>query len=274
MNAVTLGLAAAFVNAGQGLFNKKLTDRYPALPMIGVLLLLNCLVLLPFAPFVTWHWSPQILTLHVVSAFLLAMSSVPIWDLYDKGAASATTTAQALSPLAAALGAAVLVPGTTTAGQIVASTIVVIGVIWALQGAFVGLGRVGSSARIIVAATGFGLLTVTTRMLADEGAGVVETYVVRTAMAAAAMLLLIPPRGIPLKATPLLYARALITTTYFVLVILAVQEGSPVVVQTLIAITPIIILAVESLRSRTWPPRRATAGAVLVALGVALVLAL
>ena len=272
MNAVTLGLAAAFVNAGQGLFNKKLTDRYPARPMIGVLLLLNCLVLLPFAPFVEWHWSPQILLLHLASAFLLAMSSVPIWDLYDSGAASATTTAQALSPLAAAIGAALLVPGTTTVGQMAAALIVVIGVVWALQGAFAGLGRVGSTVRIVLAAAGFGLLTVVTRMLADEGAGVVETYVVRTGIAAAAMLVLIPPRGVPLKATPLLLARALVVTLYFVLVIIAVQQGSPVVVQTLVAITPLIILVVESVRSRTWPAPRAIGGAALVAAGVALVL--
>jgi len=274
VNAVTLGLAAAFVNAGQGLFNKQLTNRYPARPLIGVLLLLNCLVLLPFAPFVEWHWTPQILLLHVVSAFLLAMSSVPIWDLYDKGAASATTTAQALSPLAAAIGAALLVPGTTSVGQMVAAFVVVLGVIWALQGAFAGLGRVASTWRIVIAAAGFGLLTVVTRMLADLDAGVVETYVTRTGIAAVAMLVLIPPRGVPRRAAPLLFTRALITTLYFVLVILAVQEGSPVVVQTLVAITPLIILVVESARSRTWPPVRALGGAVLVAVGVALVLAI
>jgi len=274
VNAVTLGLAAAFVNAGQGLFNKKLTDRYPARPMIGVLLLLNSLVLLPLAPFVEWHWSPQILTLHLVSAFLLAMSSVPIWDLFDSGAASATTTAQALSPLAAALGAALLIPGSVSLGQVVAAIIVVIGVTWTLQGAFTGLGRLGSTLRIVLAAAGFGLLTVVTRMLVDEGAGVVETYVVRTGIAAAAMLLLIPPRGIPRSATPLLFARALVVTTYFVLVILAVQQGSPVVVQTLVAITPLLILSVESVRSRTRPAPRAIGGAILVVVGVVFVLVL
>ena len=274
MSAVTLGLLAVVANVGTGLLSKGLATRYPARPLIGVLLLLNCLVVLPFAPFVEWQWSPEILLLHVVSAVLLAASSVPVWDLFDTGAASATTTAQALSPLAAAVGAAIFLPTTIDAAQVAAAVIVVAGVTWALQGAFAGLSRRGSAARILLAATGVGLLTVTARMLFDAGVGVVETYVVRTGLAAAAMLLLIPPRGIPLNATPRLLLRAIMVSTYFVLVILAVQQDSPVLVQTLVAITPLVILGIESVRARTWPARRALAGASLVVVGVVIVLAL
>lgn len=272
MGTVTLGLLAVLANTGTGLLSKGLATRYPVRPLIGVLLFMNFLVLLPFAPFVEWHWSPQILFLHAVSAVLLAVSSVPVWDLFDAGAASATTTAQALSPLAAAVGAAIFLPGTVTAGQVLAAIAVVIGVMWALQGAFSGLGRRGTAVRIALAASGVGLLTVVTRILADQGVGVVETYVMRTGIAAAAMLLIIPPRGIPLSGVPRYFVRAIAATTFFVLVILAVQEGSPVVVQTLVAITPLVILGWESVRAREWPTARALGGAILVVAGVALVL--
>ena len=274
MSAVTLGLLAALVQAGTGVLSKGLATRYPARPLIGVLLLLNCLLLAPFAPFVEWHLSPSIAILHVVSAFLLAASSVPVWDLFDAGAASATTTAQALSPLAAALGAALLIPGSVTVAQVVAAVVVVIGVTWALRDAFTILGRRGSAVRILVAAVATGLLTVTTAMLADEGVGVVETYVARTAMAAAAMLVLIPPRGVPASSLPRLLVRSVSVTVYFSLVILAVQQGSPVVVQTLLAVTPLLVLGWESLRSRTWPATRSLAGACLVLVGVVIVLAI
>jgi drug/metabolite transporter (DMT)-like permease len=274
MSAVTLGLLAVLVNAGTAVLSKGLTERYPARPLIGVLLALNCLILLPFAPFVEWHWSPQIVVLHVVSAALMIISSVPVWDMFDAGAASATTTAQALSPLAAAVGTAVLLPGTIAPGQVLAAVVVVIGVTWALQGAFVGLTRRGSIARVLLAAGGVGLLTVATKLLADDGVGVVETYVVRTGLAAAVMLVLIPPRGIPRSGAPRLLARSLAVTTFFVLVILAVQRGDPVTVQTLVAVTPLIILAWESVRARTRPALRALAGALLAAVGVAVVLGL
>jgi drug/metabolite transporter (DMT)-like permease len=272
VSAVTLGLAAAFVHAAQGFLSKDLTSRYPARPLIGVLLALNCLLVLPFAFFVDWHLSPTIVGLHIASAFMLVASSIPIWDLFDAGAASATITAQALSPLAAAVGAAILIPGVVGTTQVVAAVLVVVGVTWALRDAFAGLGRRGSIVRILVASTGVGLLTVFTRMLADEGVGVVETYVSRTAMGALFMLLVIPPRGIPVSAGPRLLLRSVTVTIYFVLIILAVQEGSPVVVQTMVAIAPLLSLGWESIRARQWPAPRALAGALLVAVGVALVL--
>jgi drug/metabolite transporter (DMT)-like permease len=62
-------------------------------------------------------------------------------------------------------------------------------------------------------------------------------------------------------------------TTYFVLVILAAQAGSPVVVQTCLAATPLIVLAVESWRARTRPEPRILFAASLVLAGIAVSLA-
>ena len=272
MSAVTLGLLAALVNAATGVLSKGLATRYPARPIIGVLLLMNCSLLLPFAPFVEWRWSPEIVALHLASAILLVVSSVPVWDMFDAGAASATATAQALSPIGAAVGAALLIPGSVSWLQVLAALVVVVGVTWVLRDAFGGLGRRGSIVRIVVAASATGLLTVATRLLADEGVGVVETYVVRTGVAAAVMLLVIPPRGVPASGIPRLLLRSVAVSSYFVLVILAVQQGSPVVVQTLLAVTPLLILGYESLRARAWPAPRGLAGAGLVVIGVAVVM--
>jgi drug/metabolite transporter (DMT)-like permease len=272
VSAVTLALLAAFVNAGTAILSKSLATRYPARAIIGVLLLMNCLILLPFAPFVVWRWSAEIVVLHVASAALLVLASVPVWDMFDAGAASATSTAQALSPIAAAIGAALLIPGSVSALQLAAALVVVVGVIYALRDAFGQLGRRGSIVRIVASATGVGLLTVTSKLLADQGVGVVETYVVRTGLGAAALLIFIPPRGVPLDAAPRLFVRSVAVTAYYAITILAVQRGSPLVVQTIIAITPLLTLGYESLRDRAWPATRALAGAVLVAIGVAVVM--
>jgi drug/metabolite transporter (DMT)-like permease len=273
VSAVTLALLAAIVNAATAMLSKGLASRYPARPLIGVLLLTNCLILLPFGPFVEWRWSAEIALLHVVSALLLVASSVPVWDMFDAGAASATSTAQALSPIAAVVGSALLIPGSVSGAQLVAALIVVVGVTWTLRDAFGQLGRRGTVVRIVVIAAGVGLLTVTTKLLADEGVGVVETYVARTGIGAAILLVLIPPRGIPVAAAPRLLVRSLAITAYFVLVILAVQRGSPVVVQTIVAVTPLLALGYESVRDRTWPAARGLAGAALVAVGVVVVMA-
>jgi drug/metabolite transporter (DMT)-like permease len=259
---------AAVANAAQAVISKGLTDRLPARQLIGVLYLCNALLLLPLAPLVTWTWSPTIIVLHLVSVALMAVTAIAIWDMLDAGAASATTTAVALSPIPATVAASLLVPGVVHPVQVIGAVVVTAGVLVALRDAFAPLGRRGTVIRVLAAATGNGLLTVVTRLIGDEGVGVVETYVVRTAIAAALFIVFIPPRDIPLGAAPRLLGRAVVVTSYFVLLILAAQRGSPVVVQTCIAATPLLVLAWESYRGRARPPARTAAAAGLVVAGV------
>ncbi len=273
MTAVIFGLMAALTNSAQALINKGLAERYPARQLIGVLYVCNCLVLLPFAPFVPWHWSGDVWLLHLASAGLMVVTAICVWDLFDKGAASSTTTASALSPIAAVTAAVILLPGSFSPGQAAAAVLVSGGVLWALQGAFGDMGRRGVVLRVVGAAAGNGLLTVATAMLAVLAVGVVETYVVRTALAAVVTLAMFPPRDVPLRSAPRLLFRSVLTTTSFVFIILGVQQGSPVVVQTMVATTPLFVLAVESYRTHTRPPARALGAASLVVVGVAIVLA-
>jgi drug/metabolite transporter (DMT)-like permease len=273
VTAVILALFAAIANASQALVSKRLTLRYPARQLIGVLFAWNCLVMLPFAPFVPWHWGTDAIVLHVASAILLVITAIAIWDMFDRGAASSTTTASALSPVAAAVFAAVLLPGTLGATDVIAAVVVTVGVLWALSGAFGEVGRWWVLWRVLAAASGHGLLAIVTRMQADIGIGVVETYVVRTALAAFVTLALFRPRDVPLSSMPVLIGRSLLITLSWVLIILAIQQGSPVVVQTLVATTPLFVLAAESWRTRTPPPARVLGAALLVVAGVAIILA-
>lgn len=272
MSTVLFGLLAALANAGQAIISKELTYRAPARQLIGVLYAGNALVLLPFAPFTTWVWSPTIIGLHLVSVALMVFTAICVWDLFDRGAASATTTATAMSPIPAALAVALVLPGSFDPRQLVAAVVVVVGVLLALAGAFAGLDRWGRVWRIVGAATGSGLLTVVARLLGDHGVGVIETYVVRTALAAVICLAMFPPRDVARSDIPRLLGRSVVVTTYFVLVILGAQAGSPVVVQTLVATTPLFVLAAESVRRRSAPPVRAVLAATIVAAGVALLL--
>ena len=267
--AAMLAILAAVANAGTAVISKGLTTRLPARQLIGVLYVCNALVLLPLAPFADWRWSPTIVALHLVSVGLMAITAISVWDMLDAGAASATTTATALSPIPAAIGTALLLPATFRPAQAVAAVLVTIAVLVALSHAFEGLDRRGTWLRVLGAACGSGLLTVVTRLLGDEGVGVVETYVVRTSLAAVLFIALFPPRDIPLRAAPQLFGRALVVTAYFVLLILAAQQGSPAVVQTCLATTPLIVLGWESWRARRRPPARILAAAVAVLAAVA-----
>jgi drug/metabolite transporter (DMT)-like permease len=268
MPAAVFGLIAAFANAAQSILSKELTTRYPARQLIGPLFAFNALLLLPLAPFTPWVWSPLIVGLHFASVGLMVATAICIWDLFDAGAASAVTTAGALSPLATAIGVAVVVPDAFRPWQAAWAVVVVGGVLVALRDAFGSMGRRGSVIRIVGAAAGTGFLTVVTRALGDAGVGVVETYVVRTSLATAIFMVVIPPRDIGIREIPRLFLRAVVVTVYFVALIVGAQSGSPVTVQTLVATTPLLVLGWESWRTGRAPSRAASAAAVIVVVGV------
>ena len=131
---------------------------------------------------------------------------------------------------------------------------VVAGVLWALSDSFGTLGRKRAIATATAAAGGGGLTTVMSRLLADVGVGLAGTYVTRTAIAAVIFTLAIPPRDIPRQEIPLLAVRALFITAGFTFAIIGVQRGSPTVIQTMVALTPLFVLSWEVLKRRRPPP--------------------
>jgi drug/metabolite transporter (DMT)-like permease len=272
MPAAFFGLVAAVANAAQSIVSKELTTRYPARQLIGPLFGFNAVLLLPFAPFTAWVWNPLVIGLHLSSVALMVATAICVWDLLDAGAASAVTTAGGLSPIATALGVAILVPEAFRPWQALAAAVVVGGVMIALRDAFGTMGRRGSLLRILGAAAGTGFLTVVARALGDAGVGVVETYVVRTSLATVIFLVAIPPRAIGAAEIPRLFLRSLVVTTYFVALIIGAQSGSPVTVQTIVATSPLLVLGWESWRTGSRPSRASLAGAIIVVVGVAGVL--
>lgn len=272
MTGVVWGLLSAVANAIGGQLSKGLAGRFPARQLIGPLFALNALIVLPAAPFATWVWSPLIIELHLISVVLLVITSLAIWDLYDHGSAAATVTAQSISPLPAALAVAIFLPGTLEPGQVVAAVIVVLAVLLGLSDSFGALSRRRSMVTVLIAAVGTGLVTVLGRLLADQGSGVVETYLVRASLAAVVCTILVPPRDVPLRALPGMIPRAAFITAHFLFILIGVQTGNPAVVQTAVATAPLFSLGIETAVTGRPPSRRLIIAAVLATIGVAVIL--
>ncbi len=269
---VGFGLGAAVANVAVAVLSTRLAARFPARQLLGPLFLLNCLLVLPFAPFVTWVWTPEVIALHLATTVALVASSVAIWDMYDHGGAAPTVTAQSVAPLPAVVLSGLLVPGSVGPLQVVAAVVVVAGVLVALRDAFGALGRRRTAISILVAATGTGVITVLARLLSDHGAGVVEAYVVRTALSAVACVTLFPPRDVPWREVPRMTPRALAITVHLCLVLLGVQGGSPAVVQTVVATGPLLAFAWDAAVHGRRPTPGLLVGAVIAFVGIAIVL--
>lgn len=244
-------------------------SRLPARQLIGPLYLANALVLAPAAPFAVWTYSPRIMLLHGIAVALMSLTALAVFDLFDHGRASSVTTAQALSPLPAVLAAVVLVPGSLEPLHALAAVSVVVGVLCTLSDVFGDLGRLRSLGTALVAATGAGTLTVVSKLLSEASVGLVQDYVVRTTCAGAVFVLACPPRAIALpRELPGILLRALFVTASFSLMIVGVQRGSPAVVQTTFATTPLFVIGYEVVAERRLPSVRVVVALALVLAGV------
>ena len=268
---VAFGLGAALANVGVAVLSTQLAAKFPARQLLGPLFLLNCLLVLPLAPFVSWVWTPTVIALHFGTTVALVASSVAIWDMYDHGGAAPTVTAQSVAPLPAAVLAGVLIPGSVGPAQAIAAVVVVAGVLFALRDAFGALGRRRTAISILIAAIGTGVITVFARLLSDNGAGVVEAYVVRTALAAIVCAFLFPPRDIPWREVPRMTPRALAITIHLVLILMGVQGGNPAVVQTVVATGPLFAFGYDAAVHGRRPSHGLITGAFIAFGGVAII---
>ncbi len=270
MSATAFALIAALTLVGATIYTKRLAMDFPHHQLIGPLLLLNAALVAPFGAFVHWHLGWRILALHAASALALGIGSYCIFDLFAHGSAAAVAVGTAMTPMPALIFSALLLSSPVTGYQAAGAVVVTAGVLLALAPAFGALSRRRAATMVAIAATTNGLLIVLTKLLSDRGVTLPEIYVFRTALAGAAYLALIPPRGIPITAYPRLTVRSSLQTAYFVLLIAAVQRGHPATVQTIVSTTPLMLLAWSAFSQRKRPPLRLVAAAVAVVAGVAL----
>jgi uncharacterized membrane protein YfhO len=142
-----------------------------------------------------------------------------------------------------------------------------------LRRSFVGIGSVGTVAILLILGLGTGLLTVLTAMLAARGVGLPETYIVRASLAAVVYLIIAPPTAVRLADIPSLAIRSTFVTTSFLLTILAVQIGDVVVIQSVLATLPLMVIGIEWVRHQRRPDRAIVTGSLIAFGGLVLLLA-
>jgi hypothetical protein len=224
----------------------------------------------PFGLLSGWHWSASIALLHLASVLAVLVGAASIFGLMVHGTPTAVALGQALSPLPLVFLAALLLAAPLSPVRAGAAAMVALAVTAAIGDAFGTLGRRRAVLAVLGGAFATALVAVLTKALSNHGVGLVETYVVRTAGAAAVALALAPPRAIPARALPGLAIRSASVTSFWLLSIAAIERGDPAVVQAAVAASPLMLATGGAVRARRWPPRRLIAAVVLVPVGVGL----
>ncbi len=96
---------------------------------------------------------------------------------------------------------------------------------------------------------------------------------VRAALAALVYLAIAPPRAVRISDLPALAVRSTFVTASFLFTILAVQTGDVVVVQSVLATLPLMVIVLEWRRQRSRPDPAIVTGSLVALGGLVLLLA-
>lgn len=272
MLVLALSVAATFAGAVGTYLTKSISLRMPTWQAVGPLFAINALLVAPFIP-----WGPpwqslawSVLWLHLGSAVLLCGTTACIFTLITRGRASGVAVGQALAP-AATLVAAPLLLGTRLAPlTIVGVAALMLGSLIPLRHSFSGIGSASTLAILLALGLGTGLLTVFTALLAERDVGLPETYVVRAGLAALVYLVVAPPTAVRLGDLPALAVRSTFVTTSFLLTILAVQVGDVVLIQSVLATLPLMVIGIEWRRHQRRPDPAIVTGSLVAVAGLVL----
>jgi drug/metabolite transporter (DMT)-like permease len=273
---LALAAGATLTGALGTYLTKSITLRMPVWQAVAPLFAINASLVVPLIP-VGGPWllfDPHVLLLHVVSIALLCGSTACIFGLITRGRPSAVAVGQALSPASVLIAAPLLLGSALSVPIVIGVVILMCGALIPLRRSFQGLHSLSTVAILVAMGVTVGLLTVTTAALAESGVGLTETYIVRTAGASLVYLAIAPPRSLRLTDIPPLAVRSFFVTSSFLLTIVAVQRGSVITIQSVLATMPLVVLLIEWIRRREVPERGVLAGAIVVAVGLFILLRL
>lgn len=263
--------AAAFAFAFGTFFTKGVTLRISIFKAIGPLFLLNALFALPFlgtGP--SWKLiTGPVPYLHIIAALSSGLVAYILFSMVAKSTASVSSVAPAMAPAVVLLLSPFFLSASISITQILLVTFLMAITLYPLRNSISGLNSAKTIVFMLIAALGNGAVTIIAKLLANEGVGMPETFVARQVIAGLAFIVLFPPIGLKIRDFYELVRRSFFMAIGWMTSITAIQNGSPLVVQTFLATIPITVILIETVAYKKRPDRAVIISAVLTALGIA-----
>lgn len=262
---------AALAFAFGTFFTKGVTLRISIFRAIGPLFLLNGLFAIPFigsGP--TWKViTGPVPYLHLIAALASGVVAYVLFSMVAKSTASVSSVAPAMAPAVVLLLSPVFLSTSITIIQIFLVLFLMAITLYPLRNSISGLNSSKTITFMIIAALGNGAVTIIAKLLANEDVGMPETFMVRQLIAGLAFTALFPPIGLKFRDFYELVRRSFFMAIGWMTSITAIQNGSPLVVQTFLATIPITVILIETAAYRKRPDRAVVISAVLTACGIA-----
>lgn len=263
--------SAALAFAFGTFFTKGVTLRISIFKAIGPLFLLNGLFAIPFigtGP--SWKLiTGPVPYLHLIAALSSGLVAYILFSMVAKSTASVSSVAPAMAPAVVLLLSPIFLSTAISILQIFLVLFLMAITLYPLRNSISGLNSSKTIAFMVIAALGNGAVTIIAKLLANEGVGMPETFMARQIIAGLAFVILFPPIGLKLRDFYELVRRSFFMAIGWMTSITAIQQGSPLVVQTFLATIPITVILIETVAYRKRPDRAVILSAILTAAGIA-----
>jgi len=186
-----------------------------------------------------------------------------------KSTASVSSVAPAMAPAVVLLLSPLLLNSSISLLQILLVTFLMGVTLYPIRNSISGLKSGTTIAFMLIAALGNGAVTIIAKLLANEGVGMPETFIARQVIAGLTFMVLFPPIGLKFRDFYELVRRSFFMAIGWMTSITAIQNGSPLVVQTFLSTIPIMVILIETVAYRKRPDGNVIISAVFTAFGIA-----
>jgi drug/metabolite transporter (DMT)-like permease len=268
--SLLLAVAAALSFAIGTFLTKGVTLKISIYKAIGPLFILNALFVFPLIPFGPhWIiWSGPIPYLHILGALGSGIVAGIIFSMVSRSTASVVSVGQAITPAVVLLAGPIALGTSIVPVQVLAIVVLVIATLFPLRKSLVGVGSLTTLFLMMVIGVLSGLVTVAVVLLNREGVGTSETFIVRQLLAGFTFMVIFPPIGLRWRDFMQLVRRSFFMSVGWLASIYAIRQGSPVVVQSVMATIPLWVILIEVIVYRKRPSRPVVFSALAIAIGI------
>ena len=268
--SLLLAVAAALSFAIGTFLTKGVTLKISIYKAIGPLFILNALFVFPLIPFGPhWIiWSGPIPYLHILGALGSGIVAGIIFTMVSRSTASVVSVGQAITPAVVLLAGPIALGTSIVPVQVLAIVVLVFATLFPLRKSLVGVGSLTTLFLMMVIGVLSGLVTVAVVLLNREGVGTSETFIVRQLLAGFTFMVIFPPIGLRWRDFMQLVRRSFFMSVGWLASIYAIRQGSPVVVQSVMATIPLWVILIEVIAYRKRPSRPVVFSALAIAIGI------
>ena len=268
--SLLLAIAAAISFAVGTFLTKGVTLKISIYRAIGPLFILNALFVFPLIPFgPRWIlWSGSIPYLHILGALGSGIVAGIIFSMVSRSTASVVSVGQAITPAVVLLAGPIALGTSIVPVQVLAIVVLVFATLFPLRKSLVGVGSFTTIFLMITIGVLSGLVTVAVVLLNKEGVGTTETFIVRQLLAGFTFMAIFPPIGLHWRDFMQLVRRSFFMSVGWLASIYAIRQGSPVVVQSVMATIPLWVILIEVIAYKERPSRPVVFSAIAIAIGI------